>query len=110
VFGQLAEVPYLSRRFVLKKYLGLTDAEIAENEGMWEEENPESAVSTATQDAALAGSDLNTLGLTRPGEEDMTQVDTLTQQQAAEPVPGAEAPSPVGGTPTTAPGGTPSAT
>jgi hypothetical protein len=110
VFGQLAEVPYLSRRFVLKKYLGLTDAEIAENEGMWEEENPESAVSTATQDSALAPSDLNTLGLTRPGEEDMSQVDTLTQQQAAEPVPGAEAPSPVGGTPTPAPGGTPSAT
>jgi hypothetical protein len=109
VFGQLAEVPYLSRRFVLKKYLGLTDAEIVENEEKWQEENPEGAA-PATDDAALAASDLNTLGMTRPSEEDMSQLDTLAQQM---PQPGEEAAatSPLGAAaPAATPGGTPSAT
>jgi len=110
VFSQLAEVPFLARRFTLKKYLGLTDAEIVENETMWQEENPEGAVSTTTDDAALASGDLNSLGLTRPSEEDMTQVDTLSQQA---PETGAETPSaasPLGAAPGATPGGTPSAT
>jgi Bacteriophage T4-like portal protein (Gp20) len=97
VFGQLSEVAYLSRRFVLKKYLGLTDEEIVENETMWQEENPEGALSTATDDAALAGSDLNTLGIQRPTEDDMGQIDAISQEAPAEP--GAEAPSPLGGAP-----------
>ncbi len=110
VFGQLSEVAYLSRRFVLKKYLGLTDEEIVENETMWQEENPEGAVTTPADDAALAGSDLNTLGIQRPTEDDMGQLDSLAQEPAA--MPGAEAPSPLGGTPAPAPGpgGTPNAT
>ncbi len=108
VFGQLSEVAYLSRRFVLKKYLGLTDEEIVENETMWQEENPEGAVTTPADDAALAGSDLNTLGIQRPTEDDMGQLDSLAQEPAA--MPGTEAPSPLGGTPAPAPGGTPNAT
>ena len=39
VFSNLEPVPYLSRRFMLSKYLGLTEEEILENERMWEEEN-----------------------------------------------------------------------
>ena len=109
VFSQLAEVPYLSRRFVLKKYLGLTDEEVVENETMWQEENPEGSVSTAAEDAALAGSDLNTLGMTRPTEDDMGQLGQLSQQAEAPP-PGAEAaPSPVGGAPAATQGGAPGA-
>jgi hypothetical protein len=108
VFSQLAEVPYIARRFALKKYLGLTDEEIVENETMWQEENPEGAVSTPADDAALAGGDLNTLGIQRPTEDDMGQLDTLaTEPQAT----GTEqAPSPLGGTaPAPAPGATPNA-
>jgi hypothetical protein len=112
VFSQLAEVPYLARRFVLKKYLGLTDDEIVENEGMWAEENPEGALTSTAADAALAPSDLTTLGIQRPSENDMTQLDQLAQAQAA-PVeqPGV---SPLGGAPAAAApaptGGPPSAT
>jgi hypothetical protein len=109
VFSQLAEVPYLSRRFVLKKYLGLTEEEIVENETMWQEENPDGTAVATTQDVALAGSDLNTLGITRPTEDEMGQLDQLAQQGAA-PLPGAEqAPSTVGGTPPTQQGGQPGA-
>ena len=38
VFGQIEGIEYLSRRFALKKYLGLTDDEILENERMMLEE------------------------------------------------------------------------
>jgi hypothetical protein len=113
VFGQLAEVPYLSRRFVLKKYLGLTDAEIVENEEKWQEENPEGATTTTTDDAALATSDLNTLGMTRPTEDDMSQLDTLAQQAPEAGAAATGAASPLGAAPGTAtptPGGTPGAT
>jgi hypothetical protein len=40
LFGQLDGVDYLSKQFVLKKYLGLTDAEILENEKLMQKENP----------------------------------------------------------------------
>jgi len=109
VFGQLAEVAYLSRRFVLKKYLGLTDEEIVENEEMWIDENPEAAATPAVAgETGLSSSDLNTVGLQRPTEDDFGQVDQLGQEGQA--APGAEATgqeSPLGGAP--AAGGVPPA-
>ena len=38
LFNNLEGVPYLSRRFILSKYLGLSEDEIIENERMWKEE------------------------------------------------------------------------
>ena len=38
-YGQIAEIPHMSKRFALKRFLGLTQEEIAENERMWKEEN-----------------------------------------------------------------------
>ena len=35
VFSGLAEAPFMSKRFAMKKYLGLTEDEIVENEQMW---------------------------------------------------------------------------
>ena len=57
VFTQLAEVPFLSRRFVLSKYLGLEEDEIVENEEMWLEENPEQheAAGVGAEDMMSAG-------------------------------------------------------
>jgi len=40
VFGQVEGVDYLSKRFILKKYLQLSDDEILENEKFWKQENP----------------------------------------------------------------------
>lgn len=40
VFGQLEGVDYMSKRFMLKKYLQLSEDEILENEKMWKQENP----------------------------------------------------------------------
>ena len=39
IYGTLQQVPYLSKRFAMKRYLGLSQEEIAENEKLWMEEN-----------------------------------------------------------------------
>lgn len=38
VFQSVADVPYLSKRFIMKRFMGLSDAEIKENERLWTEE------------------------------------------------------------------------
>jgi hypothetical protein len=40
-YTQMAALPYISNRFALKRFLGMTDEEIAENERLWREENEE---------------------------------------------------------------------
>ena len=37
-YTQLEQVPYLSKRFLMKRYLGMSEQEISENETMWAEE------------------------------------------------------------------------
>jgi hypothetical protein len=39
IFAQIVEIPYLSKRFSLKRFLGLSEEEIKENEKLWREEN-----------------------------------------------------------------------
>jgi len=38
-FTQMTAIPFISNRFALKRFLGLTEEEIAENERLWREEN-----------------------------------------------------------------------
>jgi hypothetical protein len=40
-FAQMAGLPFVSKRFALKRFLGMTDEDLAENEKMWKEENGE---------------------------------------------------------------------
>lgn len=60
-FAQLQELPHLSKRFALKRFLGLSQEEITENEELWREEN-----SDKLQIPADAGSQLRSVGVT-PG-------------------------------------------
>ena len=57
MFGQLEGIPYLSTQFKLKKYLGLSEKEILENEKHWREENGEDFV-------APEGDNLRQVGVT----------------------------------------------
>jgi hypothetical protein len=56
-FTSLEQVPYLSKRFLLKRYLGLTEEEISENEQLWTEERGTAEV------AGTTGSDLRGVGV-----------------------------------------------
>jgi len=64
-FGGVADIPYMSKRFALKRFLGLSEEEMLENETMWREENNV----TDEEETGSAGSDLRGVGVT-PGDMD----------------------------------------
>ena len=56
-FASMEGLPYISKRFALERFLGLTEEEIKRNEKLWEEENKEDV----TEDPG--GSDLRNIGV-----------------------------------------------
>jgi hypothetical protein len=86
-FLQLEPLPYMSKRFMLERFLGLTEAEIKENEDMWREERDD-------PELKVAGSDLRAVGISPGGMQ--TDIDTGEEIGQMEPA-GA-------GTPETSPG------
>jgi hypothetical protein len=56
-FQALEQIPYMSKRFLLKRYLGLTEEEIQENEELWREERDD------VESASATGSDLRGVGV-----------------------------------------------
>ena len=48
-FTNLEQYPYLSKRFLLTRYLGLTEEELSENERMWREEQGDSGEAPVEQ-------------------------------------------------------------
>jgi len=94
-FSQVAELPYMSKRFALKRFLGLTEEEMARNADLWAEENnvPQSKKTKVNQ--------LRTAGVTQAGI-------TSDLDQFAEPTAAPDAPAPEAGgtgTPGQTPGG-----
>ncbi len=99
-YTQIATVPFVSKRYALSRFLGLTPEEMAENERMWREENDESVQSKPTTSAT----ELRSAGVSTAG----IQADLdAAEPEAPATAPGEEgAPSPAGETPPTG-GGTP---
>jgi hypothetical protein len=64
-FTQMAAVPYVSNRFALKRFLGLSEEEIKENERLWQEENDDMYegeppdTSASMRDAGITGADIS---------------------------------------------------
>jgi hypothetical protein len=56
-FTAIEQYPYISKRFALERFLGLTEEEISKNETMWREENNKES------DNDPAGSDLRSVGV-----------------------------------------------
>ena len=109
VFTQIEQYPYMSKRFVLQRFLGLTEEEIKKNAQLWEEENEKEVTDEAK------GSDLRNIGIsTGDFESDSTTADEVeggesdleagpevagpVTGQGASPAPGGAA-GPVGATP-----------
>jgi len=72
-FLQLEPLPYMSKRFLLERFLGLTEGEIKENEDMWREERDD-------PELKVAGSDLRAVGIS-PGA---MQTDIETGEEIAQ--------------------------
>ena len=92
IFQSVAELPYLSKRFALKRFLGLTAEEIAENETLWKEENLDNSESSGSS----AQADMRSVGITSAGLSSDT--DTLGQADlGSEEMQGAGGEAPAGG-------------
>ncbi len=91
VFNSVAQIPFLSKRFALKRFLGLTAEEMADNENLWKEENVD-------EDTALpANAELRSVGVTAGGMgADMSALNNATtppEQPPAGAAPSGEAPA-----------------
>ena len=62
-FTSLEPLPYMSKRFMLERFLGLTEEEIKQNEEMWREERDQPDLQTTS------GQDLRSVGITPGGIE-----------------------------------------
>jgi len=97
-FTSLEQLPYMSKRFMLERFLGLSKDEIEQNEKMWREERDKPELQT-TQ-----GQDLRSIGITPAGmETDIATGEEMANLQA----PGAEGglpAAPAGGVGGTLPG------
>ena len=100
-FAALQEVPYMSKRFALKRFLGLSQEEITENERLWKEEN-----GTVLGAAINAASEMRSVGVS-PAE---ISAETDAQDaEAPEDLAAQAAPAPEEGALGTAPEPTPAA-
>jgi len=96
-FSGVEQLPYMSKRFMLKRFLGLSETEIRENEELWQEERSRPEMTTTT------GQDLRSIGVT-PGaiESDIAAGDEMSQMEPGAPgagpgTPGAAGPGAPGG-------------
>jgi len=102
-FTAVAELPYMSKRFALKRYLGLSEEEMARNAELWAEEN------NVPQKKQTKSNQLRSAGVTQSGiTGDLDQFEEPTAEPES-PEPGSPQPGQPGQTPGgggSTPGGT----
>jgi hypothetical protein len=91
VFSSMEAFPYISKRFALERFLGLTEEEIKKNEQLWEEENKKEVNVDPT------GSDLRNIGVsTGDFEADQSTADDVEQgEQEGDDASGLETAGPI---------------
>ena len=95
-FTQLESFPYLSKRFLLTRYLGLSEEEMSDNERMWKEEQGDA------EKAPVESAGLRSVGISPGGLDTDIQnaemPDLTAGEPGAEAVPGGGAPGDAGST------------
>jgi hypothetical protein len=97
-YGTISQQTYISKRFALKRYLGLSEEEVAENERLWAEENGKGHPAVTDSSGELRGVGVSQAGL----ESDTTEL-TDTEAPLGMETPGAEAVPPTGAAPAPVP-------
>jgi hypothetical protein len=100
-FSTMVAVPFVSKRFAMERFLGLTREEIAQNESMWQEENiDKGTVLNASSELRGAGITANGIagdigGLSTPPapEEGTPGAEGAPISPAESPAPPASAPA-----------------
>ncbi len=80
-FQTITQIPFVSKRFAMKRFLGMTDEELAENERLWSEENGKGKSTPTDSSGELRGAGISQAGI----ESDLSD---LNDEEAA---PGADA-------------------
>ena len=79
-FTSMEPLPYMSKRFMLERFLGLTEDEISKNEKLWREERDDPDMQPAT------GQDLRSVGITPANlETDIGTGEDIAGMTPAEP-------------------------
>ncbi len=89
-FNTIQAVPFISKRFALKRFLGLSEEEMAENERLWAEEQGKSDPIPTDSSGELRSIGLSQGDITADAEA-ATDTEGTPEQAAAVPEPGAEA-------------------
>ena len=106
-YTQMSAIPYISNRFAMKRFLGMSAEEIAENERMWREENDEEL----NQPPSDASAEMRGAGISSAGiSADISGAEDIAADEETPEI-GAEGTSPdtvTGGDAAGAPGAAPS--
>jgi hypothetical protein len=62
-FNTIQAVPYISKRFALKRFLGLSEEEMAENENLWRQEKGMAPITGTDASGELRGAGLSAAGI-----------------------------------------------
>ena len=103
-FNTIQAVPFVSKRFAMKRFLGLTAEEVAENERLWAEENGkgEPTMTDAAGEMRSAGLSASGIEADLDAAGDMTSEDDMGgegEDGAPGTPPGAAPPGPAGAPP-----------
>ena len=90
-FNTIQAIPYMSKRFALRRFLGLTEEEIAENEHLWKEEKKMSKITGTDASGELRSAGLSAAGIDSDLEMagDLSAPDDMEGAEGAPP-PGAD--------------------
>ena len=93
-FQTMSQIPFMSKRFAMKRFLGMSDEELAENERLWSEENGKGSAIPTDSSGELRGAGISSAGI----ESDLSDL----ADEAAPPEAGAVegAPATPGAAPT----------
>ena len=96
-FQTLSQIPFMSKRFALKRFLGLSEEEMAENERMWLEENGKGKTIATDSTGEMRSAGISQAGI----DADLSDIDEEAPDDmvppgeqpvpAAPPVPGGPA-------------------
>ena len=104
-FNTIQAIPYISKRFAMKRFLGITDEELAENERLWREEK-----GTATITGTDASGELRSVGISAANiDSDLELGDTTAPEDVAPPEGAPSADAGAGATPVAPPAAAPAA-
>ena len=84
-FTGLQEVPYLSKRFAMKRFLGLTQEEITENQELWKEENGGKLKPVLDSGAQMRSAGITPAGIQQDVADQTAEAPTEAPPAGAEP-------------------------